>query len=237
MISIIVKKTDPNLLKVAHTGKSALAPFEMARLQDMHISNQAAFVTGRLTLRSMLGDMLEMDPKDVPLSQEGAGRVTIDTSGFEREPYFSVSHTGESNDAYVAVAVSTVPLGIDLDCYNRKVNWQRIVERHFHQKNKAFLADLKGAAATRTFFQFWTLAEALVKLEDGKLLPYLHGCAFDLAAKRPKLMGESPKGQRSIGFRNYCFGENHLMFGLAFADENMEQVPITLASDFKVECL
>ncbi|UTW56231.1 4'-phosphopantetheinyl transferase superfamily protein [Kordiimonas sp. SCSIO 12610] len=222
MISITVKKANPECAQVALSGDSPLAPFEIERLNTMHADNRAAFVTGRLTLRSMLGQKLGIDPRDVPLMQEGAGRVILnrepETGAFDQDvgqPYFSVSHTNVGETAYVAVAVGDAPIGIDLDNRNRTVNWRRISDRHFHPKNRAVLNGLSGAEATDAFFKYWTFAEALVKLEDGKLLPYLHGLEIALTQGGGALKGTTPLGDKDISLKTYNFKDTGLMFGVA----------------------
>ena len=224
MISITVKKANPECAQVALSGDSALAPFELERLNTMHVDNRAAFLTGRLTLRSMLGRWLGIDPRDVPLMQEGAGRVTLDmeqemgTFDVDQDmgqPYFSVSHTNVGETAYVAVAVGDAPIGIDLDNRNRVVNWRRIADRHFHPKNRAVLNGLSEAEATDAFFKYWTFTEALVKLEDGKLLPYLHGLEVALTQGGGTLKGTTPLGDKDISLKTYNFKDTGLMFGVA----------------------
>lgn len=194
MIFLHVQKSDPAVLKAAHKGESILAPFECDRLQGMHPDNQASFVTGRTVLRQMLGRWLGVAAEQVPLKQEGAGRVFLDFAALDgahatREGLenlsFSVSHTGTGSEAYVAVAVGGQAVGVDLDCYRRRVDWRRISDRHFHPENRKYIDRQLIQDQPQAFFRVWTLAEALVKLEDGKLLPYLHGCAFNFPPTYP----------------------------------------------------
>ncbi len=227
MITVTLKKADPELADKARNKNSVLAPFEYDRFQSMHADNQAAFVTARSMLRTMLGKLLGVEAALVPLHQEGAGRVTLNQSPeTPHNIFFSVSHTGIGSNAHVAVAVSDQPIGIDLDDVTRRIDWQRIVDRHFHPANRAYLATLSGNKATQGFFRYWTLIEAMVKLEDGKLLPYLHGCEIKLNKLGGELVGPGPEGAANIGLRANYFASEGLMFGLAVKGgfENMDIV-------------
>ena len=216
MITVALKKVDPELADKALNKTSVLAPFEYERLQSMHADNQAAFVTARTMLRTMLGKLLEIEAALVPLYQEGAGRVTLNQSPENPQNiFFSVSHTGIGSTAYVAVAVSDQPVGIDLDDVTRRIAWQRIVDRHFHPVNRAYLASLSGLEATQGFFRYWTLIEAMVKLEDGKLLSYLHECAIKLNKFGGELIGARQKGAADISLQTNYFASEGLMFALA----------------------
>jgi 4'-phosphopantetheinyl transferase len=213
---------------LALPGDTALSRQELDRLSAMHQLNQPAFVSGRLLLRQMLAEALDVKPGDVPLTQEGAGRVHLDHPK-AGSISFSVSHSGEGLDAYIAVAVSKDgKIGVDLDRVDRDIDWRRIAERHMHTDNLNYLNSLTGASATRAFYQYWTLTEALVKLEDGKLLPYLHNVAIDLENDQPSLKSETPGGNGAVSLMNKLFFSEGLMLGVVSTGATVPMIETAL---------
>ncbi len=73
--------------------------------------------------------------------------------------HFSVSHSGDR----IAVAVSTAPIGIDIECLYADCDWQAIAQTCFHPSELQVLRDVGGLAARETFFEIWTRKEAYLK--------------------------------------------------------------------------
>lgn len=114
-------------------------------------------VKARALLRLMLARLTGASPESFEFD-EGVGRqprLRVNPWGL----HFSVSHSGEK----IAVAVSTAPIGIDIECVEVDCDWSGIAETCFHQSERQALCDVEGAAARETFFDIWTRKEAYLK--------------------------------------------------------------------------
>jgi 4'-phosphopantetheinyl transferase len=73
--------------------------------------------------------------------------------------HFSVSHS----DDQLAVAVSTAPVGIDIEHIGADCSWQAISETCFHRSERELLKGMCGPAVREAFFEIWTRKEAYLK--------------------------------------------------------------------------
>lgn len=69
--------------------------------------------------------------------------------------HFSISHTNNA----VAVAISSSPVGIDIECY-RDIHSPRILQRVC---NSADLEQIHANSTSQDFLRIWTIKESLVK--------------------------------------------------------------------------
>ncbi len=218
------------LLKQARLTRrdmAILSDAERNRADNMSEGARPGFVAARAGLRRLLGTTLDIEPADVPLSQEGSGPVNLDSSD-GKGPYFSVSHTGAAEHSFVAVAVSKqVRLGVDIEQPDREVNWMRLAERRYHFGDLAMLKVMDPRAARQRFFELWTLKEAILKLEQGKLMTYLADVQIDMTAEEPKLAAPTPGGIEQLYLQTQYIGDVDLMLGLA----TTEPVKMTIAFD------
>ncbi|GHF18312.1 hypothetical protein GCM10017044_11040 [Kordiimonas sediminis] len=174
-------------IQIAKAGNSPahaalLSGAERARLQAMTPENRPAFMTARGLLRIALGRQLAMKPEDVPLLQEGAGRVTLGCRGAQ-SPSFSVSHTQSGMCGFVAVAVSdAAPIGVDIEATDRQFDWRRLASRRLSETEQVWFSKCSDKEGREAFLKLWTLKEALVKLWDDKLLRVLAETSLDLGA-------------------------------------------------------
>ena len=189
-VVVKIRAADPALPR-----QDVLSPSEHERLAGMHEGARPAFVTARGMLRTALGDYMGLLPGAVPLVQEGAGRIHIDGFAEDEPPYFSVSHTGAAEEGIAAVAVAeSTPLGIDIQQLDPSVDWRRLAERRFPADDWALLSAMSDEIGRMLFFTLWSIREAFVKMEDGKLMPYLRHIQLDLTARPPKLANPTPGG-------------------------------------------
>ena len=192
-----------------------LSDAEKCRADAMTEGARPAFVTARASLRRLLGTILETDPKLLPLHQEGTGPVVLQTSNGEG-PFYSVSHTGAAERSYVAVAASSsVKVGVDIEQPDRDINWMRLAERRYHFGDLAMLKILDPRAGRQRFFELWTLKEAILKLEHGKLMTYLADVQIDMSHETPQLAANTPGGHESLDLKTKYLGDIDVMLGLA----------------------
>lgn len=216
---------------LALNSQEVLSQTEHARLAKMHEGARPAFVTARTMLRAALGDYMGLTPAAVPLVQEGAGRVFIEGFADEEPPFYSVSHTGGAEDGIAAVAVAeTCPIGVDVQQVDPAVNWRRVAERRFPAEEWALLNAMPEAEGRMLFFTIWAIKESFVKMEDGKLMPYLKNIELDFSDGKPKLKVATPGGCLDAAIYFHFIPE----FQLAVALVAEQKISIKLDSDIQV---
>ena len=176
-------------------NQSVLSDAEHDRLAGMHEGARPAFVTARTMLRAELGDHMGLTPSAVPLQQEGTGRITIEGFNPGEPPFFSVSHTGAAEAGIAAVATSEhTPIGIDIQQVDHVIDWRRVAERRFPEREWLLMQAMPESEGRMLFFTLWAIKEACVKLEDGTLMPYLRGVEIDLSDEGFRLRTPTPAG-------------------------------------------
>ena len=217
MAAIKVKVTKAEL---AEADMALLSGAERRRFDAMDAGGRPAFVTGRATLRRMLGDRLDMTPENVPLEQEGAGRVHLQLTDPVR-PGFSVSHTHAGDTAYVAVA--TVPhgdIGVDIESKGRVFDWRRMAERRLGDEEKADLMELSDEDGHHAFLGLWTLKEAMVKLKDDKLLNVLRNTHIKYIEGWPRLLHQPAGWVGPVYLESQLLDAEGLYLGLATSESH-----------------
>jgi 4'-phosphopantetheinyl transferase len=127
------------------------------------------FVAGRAALRKVLGACLGLPPAAVPLRSGWSGKLELaDVSG--PALHFSVSDSG----AMVLVAVSSRPVGVDLEGPRQLRHALEVAARTFAASELALLERAPAGARPRRFLEIWTAKEAVLKV-SGAGLPGLAG--------------------------------------------------------------
>ncbi len=212
-VTLKIRAADPSLV-----AQNMLSEAEHERLANMHEGARPAFVTARGMLRQALGDYMGLLASSVPLVQEGAGRVFLDGFADDEPPFYSVSHTGGAEEGIAAVAVSeTSPIGIDIQQIDPVADWARIAERRFPPEEWALLSAMPEVEARMLFFTLWAIKESFVKMEDGKLMPYLRGVELDLSSGAPVLKASTPAGNAEAAIYFHFIPEYQLVISLVSA--------------------
>lgn len=189
-VTLKIRSADPALGE-----QQILSADEHTRLAGMHPGARPAFITARTMLRTELGAYMGLTPAAVPLRQEGAGRVTIEDFSPDEPPFFSVSHTGAAEAGIAAVAVcESTPIGIDIQQVDHQIEWQRVAERRYPSSEWAVLQAMPPEEGRLLFLTLWAIKEAFVKMEDGKLMPYLRGVELAFDGEGFRLASPSPAG-------------------------------------------
>lgn len=120
--------------------------------------DQRRFLTGRILAKTVLGAKLGVAPGDVRFDATcddcGKPHGKPKLAGVE----FSISHSGER----IGLAVSTVPVGLDVETDTRRADDQ-LIEYALNEHEQAALRGLSPAERVSAFFQYWTRKEALMK--------------------------------------------------------------------------
>jgi 4'-phosphopantetheinyl transferase len=130
----------------------------------LRVVDRARFVTGVALSRTVLGERLGVEPRDVPLDRtcERCGRPH-GKPFVPGGPELSISHSADR----VVLAVADVPVGVDVEKLDRDVVPTRLARR-------VLLPEEQAAVATPLdFLRAWARKEAVVKAtgEGTSVLP------------------------------------------------------------------
>jgi 4'-phosphopantetheinyl transferase len=140
------------------------------------------FVIGRGLLRGLLGELLELEARAVPLSYLSSGKPFVDVSG---APHFNLTHT----DGVAVLAVANRRVGVDVERVRPVLNAPGLVKRYFSRAECATFEALEESVRPAAFFRGWTCKEAVVKAAGATVscLP-----EFDVEldpARAPRVLG------------------------------------------------
>lgn len=134
-----------------------LSGSEAQRVQRKRIpADRDALALAYALHRLLLGEMLGLDPSDVPLGrdQRGCPRVAA------RIAYTSLSHA----DGLIAVAMTTSgPVGVDIEPAARSSAMLEIAHCVCHPSESAALVALDGTHRNTALLALWVRKEALLK--------------------------------------------------------------------------
>ena len=150
MVDVEVWWREPSL-----EGAGLLVGVEQERADAyLRDADRARFVTGVALSRTVLGDKLALAPRDVPLDRtcQDCGRPH-GPPRLRDGPLFSISHSGER----VVLAVADVPVGVDVEKLDRRLDPTRLAKRMLLPEERARIA------TPDDFLRTWTRKEALVK--------------------------------------------------------------------------
>jgi 4'-phosphopantetheinyl transferase len=141
-------------------ARSVLSADEIARAERFGTpALRARFITGRATLRMLLGQWLGVAPGAVPLVRGARGRPRVDLAGADT-PDFNVSHTRDA--AIIAIATS-VRIGVDLERRDREVDAIRLARKFLTAREREAMDALAENARREHFLRLWTCKEAMSK--------------------------------------------------------------------------
>ena len=104
----------------------------------------------RTVMRSILGQLLNLAPSEVPIWIEDGGKPYLAERNFE----FNLSHTGR----YGLLAISQLPLGVDIERFRPQANRLAIAKRVMPEDA---IARIEAAEdSDRVFYEEWTQLEA-----------------------------------------------------------------------------
>lgn len=114
------------------------------------------FVRGRGMLRHLLAAYLDADPGTIAFETGEKGKPFLPGSPI----HFNLSHS----EGRAVLAVSRLPsIGIDMECFDRRVNVDGLSRRCFRESEISGLLELPEEEKRRAFFWIWTAKEARMK--------------------------------------------------------------------------
>ncbi len=148
-------------------GHAMLSDAEQARAARFGTpALRARYVTGRATLRMLLGRWLNVDPQAVPISRGPRGRPYVEATG---APDFNVSHT---RDAALIAICTSARIGVDVERCDRTVDAAGLARKFLTDAEREAMGRLSDTAAREFFLRIWTCKEAMSKATgDGLAAP------------------------------------------------------------------
>ena len=149
----------------AHLGEIALEPAlallddaERARAQRITSRDyRLQVVKARAALRVMLAQHTGVSPRSFQFDEQGWARPRLRSNPWGL--HFSVSHSADR----IALAISTAPIGIDIERTDASCDWHAIADVCFHPIELRELAGMDAQAGREAFFDTWTRKEAYLK--------------------------------------------------------------------------
>lgn len=115
-------------------------------------SDRAYFLARRAATRSLVARALGCEADGVIIAYDGPGAPRVKSHTCE----ISVAGRGP----FVAIAVSSEPVGVDLEIIREDVE---IIQAVLHPVERASLRDMSAAEARLAFLEIWTAKEAYLK--------------------------------------------------------------------------
>lgn len=168
-------------------ARTVLSAEEIARAERFGTpALRARYITGRATLRMLLGRWLSVAPDIVPLVRGARGRPRIDMVD---APDFNVSHT---RDAAIIVIATSVRIGVDLERRDREVDAVRLARKFLTARERDAMETLAENARREHFLRLWTCKEAMSKATGDGLSAPLGRLSVDASAEGLSLADGPP---------------------------------------------
>ena len=149
-------------------GVDWLSDDEATRLQAMTSDvRRRSFLAGHWQARVLAAGWLQVHARRIALHRHDDGRPCLSVDGDPSALSLSLSHSGD----WLAIALATVPVGIDVELPRRPRDLQALARFTFSPEEVAGLDGLDDAGYCAAFHRLWTLKEARGKRSGEGLLP------------------------------------------------------------------
>lgn len=142
--------------------RDLLSDDERERLQTFRRESATqTFLASRALLRTVLGEKLGVAPQSLRFIRDDNDKPQLAPVNGEQSHalHFNVSHSED----WVALAVGTAPVGVDIETSDRRNNILGIARRFFQPQEFELLNALPDAQRAEKFCELWTVKEACVK--------------------------------------------------------------------------
>ncbi len=121
------------------------------------------FIASHGFTRIVLGNYLNTSPECIVLQKGRYGKPFLnqDKSFIGHSLQFNLSHT---QDLALLAVTQKYEIGVDIECTERKTDWQAIVQRFFTKSEQEQLFLLNKEQQKKAFFELWTRKEAYMKV-------------------------------------------------------------------------
>ena len=145
-----------------------LSDDEANRLQAMTSPvRRRSFLAGHWQARELAADWLQVEARRIALHRHDDGRPRLVVDGAPSPLSLSLSHSGD----WLAIALATVPVGIDVELPRRPRDLDALARFTFSPEEVERLRGVPDAERAQAFHVAWTLKEARGKRIGEGLLP------------------------------------------------------------------
>ncbi|MCU7800016.1 MAG: 4'-phosphopantetheinyl transferase superfamily protein [gamma proteobacterium symbiont of Lucinoma myriamae] len=141
-----------------------LSDEEKARAERFKFAiHRSRFIASHGFVRTVLANYLKIEADAIEFKKGEQGKPYLAETDLS-EHYnlqFNLSHT---EDVALLAITQGVEVGIDIECSERKTDWQGIVQRFFTEYEQKVLFALPEYQQKAAFFELWTRKEAYMKV-------------------------------------------------------------------------
>lgn len=144
-------------LQASNVPHGSLAATELERASTFALDKpRQAFVVTRVALRSLLGNYLNLPPRDVPIAFGLNGKPQLAAG----ELHFNLAHSGDL--ALIAITRHGA-VGVDIEQLRPLPSALQLAARNFHPLELAAVRAASDAERSNVFLRCWTRKEAVIK--------------------------------------------------------------------------
>ena len=134
-------------------------PEQSRAARFLHERDRRRFVVARGTLRTLLGEHIDLAPERVPIGVQAGGKPALADASLSDRVFFNVSHCGD----LALFAIADREIGIDIERLNQTSDLGRVAAHFFAPDESAAFEQLTGFERTRFFYGTWVRKEAYLK--------------------------------------------------------------------------
>lgn len=154
-----------------------LSQDEMAKANRFRFQkHKRRFVVARGVLRHLLGNYLQINPKEVKFQYGDRGKPYLTNTTDNNSLQFNISH---SQEYALHGFVYNHPIGVDLEYLREMKDAAQIAQRFFSAQEFRLLDNLDSRQQQRLFFKLWTAKEACLKATGKGLADSLESVKID----------------------------------------------------------
>nr|WP_199308372.1 4'-phosphopantetheinyl transferase HetI [Aphanizomenon flos-aquae] len=162
--------------------RETLSSDEIARAERFYFpEHRQRFMAGRGTLRAILGQYLDIAPKQVEFEYQPRGKPLLAAKFADKGLLFNLSH---SQDLALLGISYQHQIGVDLEYIRTMSDLEGLAKRFFSAREYEYLRLLSLAQQQQIFFRYWTCKEAYLKA-TGDGLVQLEEIEIDLTPNQP----------------------------------------------------
>jgi len=141
--------------------RETLSSDEIARAERFYFpEHRQRFMAGRGTLRTILGQYLDIAPKQVEFEYQPRGKPLLAAKFADQGLLFNLSH---SQDLALLGVSCQHQIGVDLEYIRVMSDLEGLAKRFFSAKEYDYLRLFSSAEQQQIFFRYWTCKEAYLK--------------------------------------------------------------------------
>ena len=162
--------------------RETLSSDEIARAERFYFpEHRQRFMAGRGTLRAILGQYLDIAPKQVEFEYQPRGKPLLAAKFADKGLLFNLSHSQDL--ALLGISYQN-QIGVDLEYIRTMSDLEGLAKRFFSAREYEYLRLLSPAQQQQIFFRYWTCKEAYLKA-TGDGLVQLEEIEIDLTPNQP----------------------------------------------------